>query len=780
VIIEALEQAESTDIFLRYRDDSSQVMEKIVKGFQPYFFVAKEDFEDIIKPRFDESSISYTIGDEAGKAHIGDGKGKPLVKILVNKTSDIRRLRKLATESWEGDIYLQDRFLIDRFVDGEMPVWYDNMVRAGGFDLEWNKDEEITAMGFTTDGERVYQWSWHPHIEIYDTIIIPYSFQFTNEKDMFEHFADFFKGIDPDIITTWSGNRADWPMIYKRYRFHGLDLDWLSAIPNRQSGMAYPMKHLPRSGVYNEGTQVVLGRLTLDLADRNHGFERVWKDSGNGQFGNRSLGAVAQEAFPDNPEWWKIDFENDPELIKAGCKTHHGLWMNHYDKFLEYHRGDVLLTDRLDQKYHVGRFFMALQQVCGVSFKSVFTVSKFARGPLRRRSKYNAPTGNFNKTEGSYPGGFVSKPKGGRHANVAVLDYRAMYAEIQRMGNISPETLRSEPGEDILELPNGTFWYQGERGVLPQLQMDLADARSDAKVEMKKHDPSSNEYAGFNALQLAYKRAAASAYGLMGHTGHGESNKTVAATITFMGRSLVSRLMEICEEMGYESLAGHTDSAYIGIGDADGHEIADKLTKRIQDEYDSERFVVEYEKLMKSWVAHSKIKNRNFGWSIWPKEGLHCTGFELKKSNAAKITKQVQEQAFTALCRDNADRKEIDDIVFNLIAQAKDGCLPTNLVVMRSRLGKDPSAYEQGGGFQGAAKRHNAISGDKFVAGEGVPHIYTTKGIEAFKTDKERDSLSIDWTTVIAKQIIAPVALIYEAMGWEQPDASGARPKDLW
>ena len=52
--------------------------------------------------------------------------------------------------------------------------------------------------------------------------------------------------------------------------------------------------------------------------------------------------------------------------------------------------------------------------------------------------------------------------------------------------------------------------------------------------------------------------------------------------------------------------------------------------------------------------------------------------------------------------------------------------------------------------------------------------------MEAFKTDEERETLSVDWTTVIAKQIIAPVALIYEAMGWEQPDASGARAKALW
>tara|TARA_R110000851_G_scaffold43092_2_gene106857 strand:- start:118 stop:837 length:720 start_codon:yes stop_codon:yes gene_type:complete len=239
--------------------------------------------------------------------------------------------------------------------------------------------------------------------------------------------------------------------------------------------------------------------------------------------------------------------------------------------------------------------------------------------------------------------------------------------------------------------------------------------------------------------------------------------------------------MEICEEMGYESLAGHTDSAYIGIGDADGHEIAKELTKRIQKEYDSERFVIEYEKLMKSWVAHSKIKNRNFGWSVWPKEGLHCTGFELKKSNAAKITKQVQEQAFIALCRDNADREAIDDIVFGIITKAKHGNLPTNLVVMRSRLGKNPEAYGNAGGFQGAAKRYNSRNpNNKFVSGEGVPHIYTTKGIEAFKTDEERAALLIDWTTVIAKQIIAPVALIYEAMDWQQPDASGARAKKLW
>lgn len=780
MIIESLEQTDSMDIFLRFRDENGEVMEKIVEGVEPYFYVRKEDIGDILQ-RFETSGLEYGVADETGGywAFDSNNPDKPiaLMQITCNKISDVRRLRDLAMESWEADVDFKDRYLIDNIPLEDMPNWYDNMVKAGGFDLEWNRNQEITAMGFTTDGIDVIQWSWHPEIERTTLLQHPSSFYFNNEREMLEHFAQYFTELDPDIITTWSGNRADWPMIYKRYKFHDLGLDWLSSIPNRQSGMTPSVKPLPRDGAYQEGTQVILGRLTLDLADRNHGFERVWRDSGNGQLGDRRLGSVGKEAFPNSPELWKIDFENDPDL--KGCDNHHDLWMKYFDKFLSYHRGDVILTDKLDREYHVGRFFSALQTVCGVSYKSVFTVSKFARGQLRRRAEYKAPTANYSIQKQGYPGGFVSDPKGGRHQNVAVLDYRAMYAEIQRGGNISPETRRLEAGKDIKELPNGTFWYHGKIGVLPQLQMDLADARNKAKAQMKKHEAGSNEYAGYNALQLAYKRAAASCYGLMGMEGNGEADMTVASTITFMGRSLVERLMDICEEMGYEPLAGHTDSAYIGIGDADGHDIAKDLTKRIQTEYDSDRYVVEFEKLMKNWVAVNDKKNRNFGWCVWPKQQLHCTGFELKKSNAAPVTKRVQELAFISLCRDDGTREDIDGIVFGIINDARAGRIPIEDITMRGRLSKNPDSYGNGN-FWGAARKYNQHNKNKFKSGDGVPHIYTTKGIEAYRSDEDVAKLNIDWTTVIAKQIIAPVALIYEAMGWAQPDASGARARSLF
>ena len=229
--------------------------------------------------------------------------------------------------------------------------------------------------------------------------------------------------------------------------------------------------------------------------------------------------------------------------------------------------------------------------------------------------------------------------------------------------------------------------------------------------------------------------------------------------------------------MGFEPLAGHTDSAYIQIGDNDGENIADALTQTIQKEFDSDRFVVEYEKHMKAWVAAKK--NRNFGWVTWPKEGLHCTGFEMKKSNAAQITKRIQENAFEAMCKDNADESYIQGLVNDAIADVRN--INRKDLVMRSRLGAKAESYSQNGGFQGAAKKYNRLNpNNRFDKGDGVPHVYTTKGIEAFKTDEELSKLDIDFTTVIEKQIIAPVSLIFEAMGWRLPSADGAKPQEWW
>lgn len=780
---------EHSFIYLRFRD-KGQVMEKIVRDFKPYFFI--EDNDDIVRlsSLYHKRFSGWSIGELDKETPLIAKNGRPLLKIIAPTPSDVRPMRELAQESWEADIDFADRYCIDNIPIESFPDWYDEAVVMGGFDLEWNEQGEITAMGYTTDGMNVQQFAWHPSapdLGSYGWDVLNQIFN--TEKQMLYEFACSFVLLDPDLITTWSGNRADWPKIYERYNYHNLSLDWLSPLHNKYDSSllgqtlsktpapppyceSLPMLQLPRSGFYKDGSQIILGRLTLDLADRNHGFERVWKDTGNGQLSNRKLGAVGELVFPNNPELWKIELDEGV--------SHHEMWMNDFDNFLKYHRQDVLLTDNIDRAHHVSRFFFALQKVCGVPFKSVFTVSKFARGLLRRRAWWKAPTGNFTKGGDSYAGGFVAKPRTGRHEMVGVFDFRAMYAEIQRGNNISPETQMDEDGDNIKTLGNGTHWHQGKTGVLPQLQMDLADARNEAKEKMKKYDTTSPEYAGFNTLQMAFKRAAASAYGLMGHKGHGESDMAVAATITYVGRQLVSRLMEICGEMGLEPLAGHTDSAYIGIGDGDGHEIAEALTERIQAEFESDRFVVEFEKLMKSWVAHESVKNRNFGWVIYPKEGLHCTGFELKKSNAAPITKQIQEQCFIALCRDLADEEEITTIVKDFIDKVKSGDTPRSDLVMRTRLGKHPESYAQKGGFQAAARSYNLTATKPFRGGDGVPYVYGSGGIAAFQQPSELEKISLDKTTIIEKQILSPITLIYDAMSWPLIEASGSLPRRLW
>ena len=73
---------------------------------------------------------------------------------------------------------------------------------------------------------------------------------------MLEDFAYAFQRLDPDLITTWSGNRADWPKIYERYKHHDIGLDWISPLAGVSASP--PMMHLPRDGRWYDGSQPYL------------------------------------------------------------------------------------------------------------------------------------------------------------------------------------------------------------------------------------------------------------------------------------------------------------------------------------------------------------------------------------------------------------------------------------------------------------------------------------------------------------------------------------------
>ena len=152
----------------------------------------------------------------------------------------------------------------------------------------------------------------------------------------------------------------------------------------------------------------------------------------------------------------------------------------------------------------------------------------------------------------------------------------------------------------------------------------------------------------------------------------------------------------------------------------------------------------------------------------------------LTKKKPDILDKNIQENAFIAVCKMLESEDYIRDLVRNEIINVRTSVSRDSLT-MRSRLGKHPEAYNQAGGFQAAARQYNLTHPDnRFRAGDGVPHVYTKRGVEAFKTSEELDNLDLDYTTIIQKQIIAPTALIFEAMNWREMDASGSEPRRLW
>ena len=115
-------------------------------------------------------------------------------------------------------------------------------------------------------------------------------------------------------------------------------------------------------------------------------------------------------------------------------------------------------------------FYVQMVRLCGVSLPSACNVTNFARGLLSRRTDKKAPS--------RFKAGEIAKLKGaevglncvtGLHEGVAVIDYKGLYPSLILGNNLSYETQRDGPGENIIQLENGSFWDQSKQGLLPSV-----------------------------------------------------------------------------------------------------------------------------------------------------------------------------------------------------------------------------------------------------------------------------------------------------------------------
>jgi len=713
---------------------------------------------------------------------------KTLMKVEVDRPTDLWDIKD-EMPTYEADLNYLDQVLLklypEKLPEFKPRVWY--------FDLEWDVKDDFTSVMAIVDSDLekpvVFAWAdeektncpYPIHIESarYRTVRDEdYILQIhPSEAEMHEAFIDFLHKRDPDILVAHALMWADLPHLMRRLK----DPDQLSPLGQ----VIRPFKG--RDG-YKDTQQPIKGRLCWDSAAHwksGSGFESLWQKSGRGQLPNRKLNTIA--------ELLELGSKLTEEI--EGMTVHNG-WYEYWSEFVDYCLLDTTLLRDIDKKLNAIDFFVATQQLCGVSWASTHKVTRYFRGLVGRRTDKKAKSAINNRRE-QLTAAHIPDPIAGRHEGVAIVDYASLYPNIILSDNLSYETKREQPTETTKTLGDGSHWCQKKKGLLPAIVEEMLELRAEYKRLMHEAtDP--DEKLGYDMMQTAAKVLVNALYGMTGMKflqGMWVDND-IAAAITHRGRECIHHLLAESEEQGYKSLYGHTDSAFIQVPFDEAISLAEHLTETAKNKLELPTMEVELEAYFDYWTT-APVKNRYFGIKTWPEKSkgeMKIAGYEIKASSSSRITKRIQKVAMEMIGT-GADETAVTDVLREISLQVKNGEIPIEDVACSSRLTMDFRDYKSLPAPAKAAMYYNEhvatnaeerwSKGDSvswiYVKGfnDDVPDYYTLKGerakvnFVAFRDKAELKNYSIDWDKVLSVMVKSKLMRIYESLDWALDAASG-------
>ena len=700
--------------------------------------------------------------------------GTDLIKLSVDNPESLWQLKAMM-KTYEADVYYQDQILMEMYPDNipefHPRVWY--------FDLEWDVKEDFTTVMAVDDthAEHPIVFAWREGVShSIDWIDREGGYMlhlFDSEHAMHDAFLSHLDACDPDILVAHAIAWADLPHLIRRL-----------TEPDRLSPLGSVIRPHVKYG-YKETSQPILGRLIFDSAAKGStgsGFESLWIKSGRGNLPNRKLDTIAKELGFDGK------LAEDDEGNKLDVRT---WWYTHFDLFVDYCLRDTTLLRECSEKLNTIPFFVAMQEFCGVQWRSTHNVSNYARGLFGRYTDLKAPS-SFRYNREKLRAANVLNTKAGRHENVALVDFASLYPRIIVDGNLCPTTKRRGPGEGVRQFPDGSYWDTKEKGVLPTIVDDMLSLRKKYK-KMMKEATDKDEAFRYEMMQLAVKVCTNALYGYLSQSKVGGmwTDPDVGAAITAMGRASIDLLMAESERQGYTVLAGHTDSCYIQAPFEEVDKLVELLNKTIRTELDLPNMDVEFEAFFDYWFT-TDAKNRNFGIITWPptKSGsLKVTGFEHKAANASPVTREIQGMIFTKIS-EGAEEDEISELIRPISISLLKGEYEADELAPYGRLGKEKYERVPPNAAKGALYYNEHLaSTDPIRVNDSAQWLYVNEvpenlpytNIVSFRNSEEIEGFTLDYSTMVEKFIRNKIKPIYEVMEWDLDYPCGTKvPKKYW
>jgi DNA polymerase elongation subunit (family B) len=277
-LVETRQNETNTDIIVYSRDETGKKHVTTIDNFLPYFYID----EEIATP--DRKEIkSVTSG-------YVDYLGNKVKKITCYKSTDIKPLRELFARTYEADILLSHRYMID--VVGEIKPY---PLKLLSIDIELdtndsfpdmdNPNQSVTSICMKDSMNNVKTkiilkyplWDKETVEKLLDEGVIICD----SEEEVLGTFISTFKEYDADVITGW--NVADFDMIYLFKRMKQLQINYDSMSPMNVVFQDKWSKEV-----------IVKGRIILDMMKSYRHFRKI---SNQGELESYSLEFVSQEVL---------------------------------------------------------------------------------------------------------------------------------------------------------------------------------------------------------------------------------------------------------------------------------------------------------------------------------------------------------------------------------------------------------------------------------------------------------------------------------------------------
>ncbi len=623
--------------------------------------------------------------------------GEPADALYFAQQSDLDRFADTYPHAaYEADIKPSDRFLMERFIQGEAEIFghwayekgcwvsHNAQLKPGNattplsalsIDIETGLGSPAPLLSIGVqigDNSCVFMARSAPDDVSETDIMIKWCH---SERDTLQQAFAWICGHDPDLLIGW--NVIDFDLRFLEKKCNELGVPF--AIGRyEQSARVLDARNAGQPRVAR-----VPGRAVLDGVDLLRAA--FW------QFDSFALDNVAHELLGER----KLIQSHGLDKVKTIAEQ----FKHAPQQLAEYNLKDCVLVSRIFEKADLFNFARQRSLMTGLAIDriggSVAAFDFLYLPRLHRHGKVARSMAQLPQAENS-PGGYVLDSTPGFYRNVMLLDFKSLYPSIIRTFLIDPAGLTDETDNTVPGFKGA--YFRRDAALLPAIIAELWQLRDQAKAERNA------------ALSQAIKIIMNSFYGVLGSSGCRFFDPKLASSITLRGKEIITTSKAWFEARGHAVIYGDTDSLFVTLPEdwTRQHcvEYGEKLKCDINQHWQqtlrdtmglTSHLELEFETLFdRFWmptIRHSEAgsKKRYAGLvNSGPEEQLVIKGLESVRSDWTPLAKSFQRELLQRVFHDQPIEQYCRDIYQQLI----DGQLDSELVYSK-RIRRPLESYQK-------------------------------------------------------------------------------------